>query len=155
LQPTWFRHVPRTELAETEREEIQKLLKEIRREALDVIRNTLNCKVDNDGMVRANIFVPDVAALATGKLCELYMPEGFSIGVDPPETQLRFWPNQGLTGVVFASQSADAACSEATPNGRVWDSQYNLTDTQKKLIHQDLRWIASLPLKVGDGKKAR
>jgi len=153
--PSWFRLVPNVALTEEQRRAVQELLKEIHREALHVIRNTLGCKVDSDAMVRGNIFVPDITALSTGKLCELYIPEGYSIGMEAPETQLRFWPNQGLTGVVFASQNGDAACSKAAPAGRVWDSRYNLTDWQKQIIHKDLRWIASLPVKVGDGRDAR
>lgn len=153
--PSWFRLVPKVALTESQRHEVQELLTVIRREALDVIRNHLGCRVDSDGMVRANIFVPDITSLSTGRLCELYIPDGFSIGLEQPETQLRFWPNQGLTGVVFVAQIAEAACSEAAADGRIWESRYNLTDVQKEIIHRDLRWIASLPLKVGDGKDSR
>jgi len=160
-EPRWFRHVPRTALKESELDEVKHLLQDVRRDALDAIRNSLKCKVDDDGLVRANIFVPDVTALSSGRLCELYIPDGFSLGMDGAsdqprrEREIRFWPNQGLTGVVFVSQRADAACSDLTTGGRQWDARYRLTDDQKAAIHPDLRWIASLPLKVGDGTEAR
>lgn len=160
IKPTWVRLVPQIPIQA--KEAIEEQLKSFRHEALSAIRG-FGYEIE-DKMVRANIFVPDTSEIPSGGICELHIPKGFSIGMEArdeadegraqSERELRFWPNQGLTGIVFVKQKAIRDLSSPSLNGgRQWSPDHNLTDEHKAVIHPDLRWIVSYPIKVRDGEE--
>lgn len=122
--------------------------------------------------VRANVFLPDVTDAGHGEVLALHIPRGFSINLSPApstsksdmEDELRFRPNEGLTGLVFVAGTAGGASKvrgewtrtffgEPTPAAAESTSAFRLNQWQLALIHQDLRWIVSYPLLVEDGKR--
>jgi len=54
----------------------------------------------------------------------------------PPEWEIRFRPGQGATGATFL-----------TAKLRTVKREYLITDEYKDILHKDLKWIVSIPIK--------
>lgn len=105
-----------------------------------------------DNQVRANIFFPDYEN--TGS----HPPEfilkirpGMHINMNEPEVGITLGPGQGLTGQVF--RTGEPRVAQRQPSSETgWDEVYQITPELASIIHPDLKWIVSMPLKGGDGK---
>jgi hypothetical protein len=70
------------------------------------------------------------------------------------EKHIRFWPNQGLGGIVYVEEKAKAAIEPSSRGGRGrWPRDHNLTEHQRDAVHPALKWIVSFPVPVQDGKR--
>jgi hypothetical protein len=114
--------------------------------------------------VRVNVFLPDTSGIGYGEVCGLFIPDGFSLGMDDDlEREITFRPNEGVTGSVFTLQepvgtNRGSATGEwnwldLKNKNRVPDVKFQLTQIQMNLIDPGLRWIISFPLVLeGRGK---
>ncbi len=110
--------------------------------------------------VRVNIFLPNIEYAEYGEILGLSIHEGFHVNMaHKPEFDLRFRPNEGLSGLVFAGEEIGIAWKR--PGG--WkrgfidnvpedikgkEGAFRLTKWQEALIHPKLMWILSYPLLV-------
>lgn len=161
---TWTRIVPTLPISEDILNQVRERLEALRSSVyfeLQAIRPSL--KPEN---IRANVFLPDTNAVATEGVCELYIPKKLHVGMDAlsesdrdraeRERNIRFKPNQGATGIVFTENRYHAARAiESGEEDYKWDERYSLTDTQKKDMHPDLKWVLSFPLTIQDGELPR
>lgn len=157
-QPEWSRLVPKVMLNDKLMASLRKDLEGIRRAAVSFVQTKLKKPVIPN-QIRANIFLPDIDQIKRQGNCELHIPSSLCVGMDEDtpraqrERNIRFWPNQGLTGVTFVDEMPSAASSVVSPSGpTIWERRYRLTDEQKDAIHENLRWIVSFPLRDGKGQ---
>jgi hypothetical protein len=116
--------------------------------------------------VRINIFLPDTSDVELGEVCGLQISKQFQHGMqDANEIQIRFRPNEGLTGRVFTYSKAYGARRNAANAGWVpvalsggaidGGHSFNLTEEQINQVNRALRWIVSFPLKGAMRGEAR
>lgn len=97
--------------------------------------------------VRANVFLADYNLAGEGYAFQLVMPDDLRKEMNRPEEwAMRLKPRQGLTGRVFAEGSMGIAHRRSNADGH-WDAVYELTDELKKIVHPDLKWIVSFPIR--------
>jgi len=131
-------------------EKIRTVLDETRKLALDFLKSK-EPKL-SDGDVRANIFYPACDSPDNPDKYVLKIYPGLHLNMDrQQELLITFEPKQGVTGNVFASGQARVAQRLLSDTGH-WDSVYNITDELAAIIHPDLKWIISMPLKSGGNK---
>jgi len=88
--------------------------------------------------VRANVFMPDYRSHLRGLAYELFMHPQLRSGMNrEAEWDIRFAPREGATGLVF----------DEGRQRTVRRRDFLLTDRLREVIHPDLRWIVSTPLK--------
>ena len=156
--PTWTRLVPKLPMSEDTLAEFQRGLETVRGRACAFIQVELGVGQVQLAQVRANVFLPDTDELGSGGFCSLHMPKGLQVGMtSSKELAIRFWPGQGLTGVVFKTQTPQAATFTDATDAADGDrhDEFELTREQKNRVHPELKWIVSCPLKVQDGDKTR
>lgn len=163
--PDWTRVVPMIPLKDGLIEDIHERLENIRSTAYDRIR-TLNGGAIKRNYVRANIFLPDTVPVTTDGIYELFIPKKLHVGMDPAneddrdrcdrERDIRFKPNQGAAGIAFMESNSQVARLVKTSSATyAWTEKHCLTDSQKRTIHPDLKWVISFPLTFNDGTRFR
>jgi hypothetical protein len=152
----WRAMVP--EPSKSELETLSRLRQEIRDKAAGALGRAL---ARTPKEVRVNVFFLSTARARAGIL-ELRMAEELRPGIAEGETAVFFRQNQGLTGHAFQHRCPFAAWGRSAPGGRDWqltdfgagyehrDAALNIGDTRQKALHQEMRWILSLPLKDGE-----
>lgn len=139
-------------------------LREIRTLAQSKYANLLNNRTlsstnFDQSNLRINVFLPDTQAAEYGEVCGLFIPNKLHHGMtDVKERQVRFRPNEGLTGRVFSMKKAYGALRETAASewqsvhlegaSGVGDDGFYLTAEQINQINPDLRWIVSFPLQA-------
>jgi hypothetical protein len=114
--------------------------------------------------IRVNVFLPDVREDKVEGIWELSIPPKMHLGMDTPddapshvrikreaERNIRFKPSQGATGVVYLNGESESALKTEQPHD--WPARYDLTDSQRDVIHESLEWVLSLPLPIGDARE--
>ncbi|MBA7648687.1 hypothetical protein ES703_56475 [subsurface metagenome] len=131
-------------------EKLRTMLEETRKVAFEFLKSKSPELSDDD--VRANIFYPEYDSSGKPDKYTLKIYPGLHCKMDyGPELQITFKPEQGATGRVFASEKACVAQRLSSDSGD-WDDTFNVTDDLAKIIHPDLKWVISMPLK-GTGNK--
>jgi hypothetical protein len=165
--PTWTRVVPMIPIKEVLLEQIHEKLENIRSLAYEKIEGfDVNAHTIKREYVRANIFLPDTGAVVTEGICELYIPKKLHVGMDPEndadrdrcerERNIRFKPNQGAAGVAFMETNTELARAVKIDTARyTWAEKYSLTESQKRAIHPELKWVISFPMTFNDGGNFR
>lgn len=104
-----------------------------------------------ENQVRANIFFPDYESAGNPQHAfVLKIRPGLHINMTDPELGITLGPGQGLTGHVFQTGEPRVAQRQiAAETG--WDEVYQITTELAAIIHPELKWIISMPLKGGDG----
>ena len=162
IEPSWERLVPHLPIREVALNEMSERLEGIRDAAVIYIQTKLKHGDVDPKSVRVNIFLPDTNNLSAEGVCELCIPKKLHVGMEADdaddekerkraerEREIRFWPNHGITGVVFVEQKAQPAIAEQASSGTYeWPAKFQLTQRQRDTIHPDLRWIASFPMKT-------
>lgn len=137
------------------REQARKVLEEARTTAYEFL------KTKNPGLalaqIRANIFFPEYGESGKANDYKLKIFPGLHINMDRPrEREISFEPGQGATGNVFKSGQSRVTqrlgANEVQSGGGGWDLVFNITDELAAIIHPELKWIISMPLKGEDGK---
>lgn len=147
---TWCRAVPRLPIRNPDLTQLSQLLQHICHEAYDYLKNRSNRPELASGHVRTNVFLADYKDPGEGYAFNLYMPDELRRNMNhPPEWELRFRPGQGATGVTFVSGSQRVTKRQPDEEGD-WEARFELTDDQKQMVHPDLKWIVSVPLKDTD-----
>lgn len=158
--PAWTRLVPRLPIPENKLAELSEELEDIRKHAFAKIREIQPATSISQDDVRANVFLPDASNAAIGEVCSLYIPKNLHSGMnDASEREIRFRPNEGLTGRVFCRQRPLGAIVEVTQHGDDWTAipvhdddtsvdtrSFELTGDQRNRISSDLQWIVCFPL---------
>ena len=165
--PIWTRLVPQIPIKEELLEQIHERLENIRSLAYETLErfNGKPHPIKRD-YIRANIFLPDTSALATEGICELFIPKKCHVGMNPAddndrdrcerERTVRFKPNQGAAGIAFMETKSEIGrVVKIASTQFVWSEKYSLTDTQKRAIHPELKWVISFPLTVNDRGRPR
>lgn len=136
--------MPRKEIKRPDRNRLQRQLKKIRLEAFARLAAQNDQLVDSD--IRSIVFLPDYNDRVGDCMYRLYSPTPeFRVNITKhEECQLRFRPGEGATGTAF--QKGEDTFAYITDDGE-WDPPYELTDEQKISIHDDLKWVAAIPLK--------
>ncbi len=127
----------------------QERMFELLEEARKLVINTLWQKQPalEDRQIRANIFFPE----RRGRGYVLKIRPGLHCQMSEPELGITLKEGQGLTGrVILSGEPQVARRLDTEPTG--WDTLYKLTPELAKIIHPDLKWIVSMPLKGGDNK---
>ena len=65
------------------------------------------------------------------------------------ELGIQLKPLQGVTGKVCEDRTALVAQRLAEAEGGGWRHEYSITAELAKIIHPELKWIISMPLKSG------
>jgi hypothetical protein len=167
--PTWTRVVPKLPLSADARDDLIGKLDDIRNAACVAIQQR-HAELGFDlADIRVNVFLPDDRGANQTGICRLCIPDGLHAGMSPAsnatameksradsEIGLKFWPGQGLTGVVFVSQKpCIKTATDADEASGSWHDDFSLTSSQIEVVHSELKWIISLPLKVADGNRER
>jgi hypothetical protein len=101
-----------------------------------------------DNHVRANIFMPDYDVVGN---YVLKIRSGLHIHITDPELGITLEKGQGVTGHVL--ESGEARVAQRLPAAETgWDKTYQITPELAEVINPQLKWIVSMPLKLGDGK---
>lgn len=137
---------------------LEGLLAMAQSEYSNILRSRNPSVAADQNNLRINIFLPDTSDVELGEVCGLQIPQQFQHGMrDPREIQVRFRPNEGLTGRVFTYSKAYGARRDAADAG--WAAvalsggtiegghRFILTEEQINQINSALRWIVSFPLK--------
>jgi hypothetical protein len=105
-----------------------------------------------ENQVRANIFFPEYESAGKSKHAfVLKIKPGLHINMTEPELGITLAPGQGLTGHVF--QTGEPRVAQRQPTVETgWDERYQITPELAAIIHPELKWIVSMPLKGADGK---
>ena len=129
---------------------LRTILQDTRKAACEFLKSKYPALSDND--VRVNIFFPEYDSSCKPDEYKLKIHPGLHLNMDrQQELLITFEPEQGVTGNVFASGQARVA--KRLPSGiGDWDSVYNITDELATIIHPDLKWIMSMPLKSGGNR---
>jgi hypothetical protein len=167
--PSWTRVVPKIPIKPPSKlSEFNTLLAEIRDAAVGKIREL---RSDKDNLidkqhVRVNVFLAGTDTVEEyGEVCGLFIPKRLHVGMeDESERGIVFRPNEGVTGRVFTLGKPFGAKAVPTGKGLDWipvplidegedlDKQkFLLRESHVKLIHKQLRWIISFPLKAEVG----
>lgn len=141
---------PRLSISELKHERLRKILEETRKAACEFLESKNPALSDED--VRANIFFPEYDSSGKPNKYKLTIYPGLHLKMDRQrELNIAFKPKQGVTGNVFASGRARVA--QRLPSGTGdWDNIYNITDDLAAIIHPELKWITSMPLKSGGSR---
>lgn len=103
-----------------------------------------------DGCIRANLFFPkyDPAGKRDDYVLKIWL--GLHLKMDrESEINIEFKPGQGATGLVFESGRPRVAKKLDSEDGD-WDEVFKITGNLAAIIHPDLKWIVSMPLKDDD-----
>lgn len=139
------------QLTDLVRDNVKKILAEGRKAAFDFLR--VECPALQDKQIRANIFFPEYRS-NNWKDYVLKIRPGLHRNMNhQPELDIVLEPGQGTTGKVFSSCES-LVTQRLTPNSGNggWDDKYDITPELEAIIHRDLKWIISMPLKNGNGK---
>jgi hypothetical protein len=99
----------------------------------------------SDSQVRGNFFMPE-RLKRNGSAARLVMVPLCRINVAGEECNLSFKPKQGATGFSYTQNQPQAVVRNPSEETG-WDRQWNLTRAQAKLIHPELQWIISAPIR--------
>jgi len=144
-QTMWTREFVALPLERKAADKLAKLQEGVRKHLYRMLRREQNKLKDQQ--IRSNIFFPNYRDAHDGYTFFLYMPEEFRINMNhPPEWDLRFGPGVGATGVTFVNGTRNVVRRLSRQQGE-WDSLYRLTPEHKRMIHKDLSWLVSLPLR--------
>ncbi len=146
----WSRTVPSLELGPKETVQLLRhALERIRVRACDRVRRIHKDVTVSD--IRVHIVLPDYSYCKEIGTYELSIPEEFRIGgsSNDEDIGMAVWPDQGVAGRVFARQIAEKVVIVMGPDGvPLWPQGYEYTDTYKRCIPENLRWLAAVPLRV-------
>lgn len=115
--------------------------------ASQAIRSRYSGVEDTD--VRANMFFPTYGSV-DGEYVLKICP-GLHLNMDrPKELKIALKPHQGLTGLVFRTGQPNVECrlDEGEQGLGGWDDEFFMTQEVATLVHPDLQWIMSMPLKM-------
>ena len=105
-----------------------------------------------DQQVRANIFLPHYGSTNPDDYT-LLIYEGLHFNMElSGERGIILKPDQGATGKVFKVGRARSTLRNPSGPGE-WDDEYKINEELAKIIHPDLQWIISMPLK-NESKKS-
>jgi hypothetical protein len=131
---------------------LRPILEEFRKEAHAFLK-TKDATLP-DKCVRANIFFPEYGGKERGDDYVLKIRPGLHLNMEGPEIGIILHPGQGVTDKVF--QSGDARTAKRLKSdsaaGGDWESIYHITDEVAAVIHPDLKWIISMPIKGQAGR---
>ena len=133
-------------------EKVQSILEEARVTVRHFLRTTQPAL--DDDQVRANIFFPEYVNSTDWNRYVLKIRQGLHLKMyRHDELQIELQPDQGLTGHVFQiGEPAVALRLPASTGTGSWDARYHITPELAQIIHPDLQWIVSIPIKGSDGK---
>lgn len=135
------RILPTTDIDAHTLSTLSRHVEEIRSQVLQHARAHESGRDLGDLDVRANVFLPDYTGVPEGYAYKLYMHPALRREMHhPPEWDVRFRPNEGATGVAFASGQ-----QMTTPA-----SDFELTARKKGSFHPDLKCIITTPIKSPD-----
>lgn len=103
-----------------------------------------------DDEIRANIFHPVYKPNGKSGDCHLRIYPGLHLKMtEEEELGIVLSPRQGATGRAFSTGQAlvSQRLSSASPQTGHWDATFNITPDLARIIHNDLMWIISMPLK--------
>ncbi|MBD3672570.1 MAG: hypothetical protein HUJ26_03495, partial [Planctomycetaceae bacterium] len=150
----WQRIVPNWDcFTEDIVSEMQSELREIQQKAYVRLVQKGHNQIAQEN-IRANVFCPYYSGVAaySGNVCELRIVEALTVNMNGhSDRHIRFRPNQGVCGSVFVVQEPTFASAIIDEEGKSsWGDEYELTSEHNELVHSDLRWIVSFPLKIKD-----
>ena len=127
-----------------------KTLEDTRKHAFNFLR--VNYQGLSDYQIRANIFFPVYEPATDPSNYVLKIYPGLHIRMEnPPEIGITLQPGQGATGQTFNTCQGRVTHRLEEGDGD-WESVFEIDDELAKIIHPDLKWIISLPLKGRDDK---
>ena len=127
---------------------VRRVLIEARGNVYDSLKNRYR-KLPGD-WVRANIFRPWPSSTPGGYILRIY--PGLHLNMNhQPELGITFEPRRGATGKVFESGQA-LVTQRIASSSTGWDKVFRLTSKHASIVHPDLQWIISMPLKTGRGR---
>ncbi len=131
---------------------LRSILEEFRKEAHAFLK-TKDATLP-DKYVRANIFFPEYGETQRWDDYVLKIRPGLHLNMEGPEIGIILHPGQGVTDKVFQSGDARTAkrLKSDSAEGADWESIYHITDELAAVIHPDLRWIISMPIKGQTGR---
>jgi len=104
------------------------------------------CKNLRSNQIRTNVFLPDYRNATKFQDIRLYIPECFRVNMNyEREWKIKFPPKTGATGVTFVDGKPRYTRRISKKAGE-WESKLKMTDTLKRKVHKDLKWIFSVPL---------
>ena len=163
VKPVWSRLVPRMPMREPIISHIQSILEKLQKEVFVNLKDKY--QELEKSYIRCNIFLPDTKDSSPNCVCELFIPKKCHVGMRPPddnlnsaltkqyqeEREVRFKPEEGATGLVFSTQRFEIAkIVDKDDSNCQWSLKYNLTESHKKAINKELKWVVSVPVKFID-----
>lgn len=99
----------------------------------------------NDSHVRGNFFMAE-RLKRNGSAMRLGMVPLCRINIAGEECNLKFKPGQGASGFSYAQNQPQAVLRDPSEETG-WDRKWKITRGQAKLIHPELQWIISTPIR--------
>lgn len=142
-ETTFERHVLTLPLSKTLLDELIPCIENARMKCLEKIRTFSDQSGISSDCVRANVFVPEYGGVRHGYAFELVMHDRLRREMDrSQEWGVRLAPGFGATGTVFLE------CQQRIVQRR----DFELTEGLRDLIHPELKWIISSPVKGSSGE---
>jgi len=137
------------QLSGADREKIQEVLKEARKKVFQHLVGK-NPSI-TDEQIRANVFFPEYGPSDRPDDYLMRIRPGLHLKMDrEAELGLTLGPGQGVTGQVFQRGEPMVAKRLLESDGGGWDAVYDITPELAAVIHPDLKWIISMPIKGAD-----
>jgi hypothetical protein len=155
----WSRLQVNLNLPDETVKELYNLLERVHAEAFTFLsKQGVNVPVNN---LRVNIMLPDNRHASFGDVCQLTIPESLHLNMgDSPDVKIKFSLNQGLVGKVYSSSQAGIAVFKDGVWRRIFigreeprnpnEPDFELTESQKRVLPPDLYWVLSMPLLYSD-----
>jgi hypothetical protein len=149
-EPIWSRRVPRLPLTDDDNlTQLHDKLEDLRNAAVTWLTENTDERVQAS-QVRVNVFLPDCSDVRGGDACVLVIPPGLHAGMQGhTDVGIRLRPGQGATGRAFAEGKFVVALPNAAGDGVLpaWGPEWELTEAQQEMVHRDITWILSYPLR--------
>ncbi len=134
-------------LPANEFDQVRQLLDTARTRVFEFLQPRMAALQDNQ--VRANIFVSNVGQSdrTDGSFLEIY--HGLHWNMDSHEERaITLGLHQGVTGSVYRTGRPRVAVRiEENENEGEWEESFHITEELHKIIHPELMWIVSMPLR--------
>jgi hypothetical protein len=148
LKTLWSRSTPHLGLEqENTVAELHRVLERICQSACERVRRIHAGVTPAD--FRVHVVLPDYSQLEELGTYQLFLAKDLRVGDHGTDESLRLSPGQGVAGRAFLWQAPQKARITIGPDGvPIWPDQYEYTETYKRSMPADLRWLVAIPLRV-------
>lgn len=144
----WARSMPQLDLVpETKVAELHAVLERICQRTCERVSQIHPGVTPAD--FRVHVILPDYSRFDELGTYQLFLAKDLRVGDHGTDEALTLWAGQGVAGRAFQRQALEKVRIGSGPDGvPVWPVGYEFTETYKRSMPADLRWLVAIPLRV-------